>query len=123
VSGRAQVWSRRGSRWLAGVAVAVAAAVLVLGLGGARARAACFAEGPSDSTAPTLSPTGYGPAIKLLSVTEGTWVPISGSCDTQVGSVTYDFYRNTTTGKDRAEAEPSRGVREAQGTTRPSLPT
>src|SRR5437773_2054071 len=80
---------------LVGIVVIAAASALTFGAG--TARAACLAEGPYYTTAPTLTPTGGGPAIQQLTVTEGTWVPVTGSCDTRVGVVYYDFYRNGTT--------------------------
>jgi hypothetical protein len=82
---------------LAGVAVVAAllvgpAAAYFPGGGGG----GCLAEGPYYTTAPTFSPTGNGAAIKQLTLTEGTWLPLSGSCDTSVGGISYDFYRGTT---------------------------
>src|SRR3954454_19190958 len=75
-----RVGSRRlgsvgSSRWLWAAALAgIATAILGLGLGAEGAQAACFAEGPFDTTAPTLTsgftPNGVGPWGHALPLTE-----------------------------------------------------
>ena len=112
VSGRSRgrLWGARqllqGRRLLTVAGVAIAAVVLVLGRGIARADGpppppgapdACFAEGPTYTVAPTLSPTGSGPSQQTLTLTEGTWVTFSGECGTRVAGVQYAFYRDGTT--------------------------
>lgn len=58
--------------------------------------ATCFAEGPTDTTAPAVTPSGTGTYGPTLPLSEGTWTVISGACGTRIVSVTYDWYRDST---------------------------
>jgi RHS repeat-associated protein len=57
----------------------------------------CLAEGPNDTVAPTLNHSGNGPELEPLTLTEGTWVQITGSCGNRVSQVAWAFLRNGST--------------------------
>jgi RHS repeat-associated protein len=108
VKGGSSGWTAASAGWRLWAAVLVAAvgAVLCLGSGWVRADAPpppggdsallCNGEGPSDSVAPSISPTGNGPATRTLTLNEGTWVLTTGECGTRISSYQYAWLRNGT---------------------------
>lgn len=86
-------WAKRRLRLL--VAVVAAAGLVVffaLGSSSVFASPACSPTGPTNTTAPSLTPSGNQLAPKTLTLTEGTWSPVCRP----IQSYSYTWFRDGT---------------------------